>query len=167
MAAALWCKESCHGENLIKIFAHPPSEKLPRRLELPVPGASASASARQQVFPVSGLPNPPPPASHPSCLVSSCNSFWVFGAWKPVKPHSRHGPIFRSSQLFLALSFLEQLSSRVAFSRCCCCLRQLFTVWRLTVNLCQANRETNELALLVAATAAASSAIATCHAYVL
>lgn len=26
-AATHWCKESCHGENLIKIFAHPPSEK--------------------------------------------------------------------------------------------------------------------------------------------
>lgn len=79
-AAALWCKESCHGENLIKIFAHPPSEKLPRRLELPgTPGSLSEAKAKANAR-VAESDNRSSQSQSQSQVIAvfSCNSFWGY-----------------------------------------------------------------------------------------
>lgn len=81
-AAALWCKESCHGENLIKIFAHPPSEKLPRRLELPGTPDTDSDSDSNTDCDAKANARVAESANRSSqsqvIAVFSCNSFWGY-----------------------------------------------------------------------------------------
>lgn len=150
-AAALWCKESCHGENLIKIFAHPPSEKLPRRLELPGTPDSDSDSDSDTDCDAKANARVAESANRSSqsqvIAVFSCNSFWGYLVhvetsqtsfetgtkdwWCLIFPARRDDAAFPT-----ALSFLEQLSSPESVFD-----NYLPFAAVLTVNLCQANRE--------------------------
>lgn len=144
-AAALWCKESCHGENLIKIFAHPPSEKLPRRLELPgTPDTDTDCDAKANARVAESANRS---SQSQVIAVFSCNSFWGYLVhvetsqtsfetgtkdwWCLIFPARRDDAAFPT-----ALSFLEQLSSPESVFD-----NYLPFAAVLTVNLCQANRE--------------------------